>query len=786
MYCNTFRLTDNGHQRLLASLPSHLRGLTGHALYVGLWALEGYPDKKTIAKILEREEPVQKGSIEYLFEALEVELQEDDYESFIRVAATAPTRYYVPRKASEWFTGRVEELKTLHALLKRNRAVSVWGLGGMGKTQTALAYCQKHKGAYKYVFWIGAGTDADVEQGYAAIASHLGLPGTALSQTERADAARLWLEKHSGWLLVLDNLDDPTPNTRYFPANPKGRVLITTRREQLNLPDPLAPFALPTLPPPDSLAFLLRRCRCEEAAPPERDAAQELALLLGHLPLAMEQAAAYIAHASNFGNYLGLYKKRGLPHLDRRTPGMNASQAVVATTWQINFQAIEAEARLTQTAAKYAPHLLRLGAFLAPDAIPFELIQRGAYAFCPELNELFAKAEDEAGAEEVYNEALEPLTRYSLAARQPEARTFRLHRLVQAVTREELGETERAVWQGRVIQAVSSAFPVPEFENWKLCERLLPHAVVVGERILQDNVMTAEAARLLDNTGRYLFEMGRYHLADAYHQSALRIRQEVLPKGHLHFAAGLNNLGLLRYKQERYEEAAAAFEEALAIRRQHLSDDHLDVTEIYSGLAEVHNCQNLYEQAKSLLLRALAITRQNRPDADKHHGNVLNNLALLYYRWQRSAEAEPYYLKALGVWRNCLPANHPDIATCAQNLAELYRNQQRWDEAEPFFEEALSIQEQIYPDGHSDTAITHHNLAKLYDATGRHSEAEYHFTQMLKVDRKALGESHPEIADDLKTLAGFYKRQGRSDEAVPLLREAAKILRKNVALNAGE
>ena len=148
------------------------------------------------------------------------------------------------------------------------------------------------------------------------------------------------------------------------------------------------------------------------------------------------------------------------------------------TTWEINFQAVEKEAQRPGTAGMCSPELLKFCAFLAPDDIPLDLVRCGSKEYCPALYTLFQQAEDEAEAEEIYNEVLEPLTRYSLVVKNLEARTFGLHRLVQAVTRDRLADKQRE-WQERAVRAVAAAFPVPEIENRRLCARLLPHALVV-------------------------------------------------------------------------------------------------------------------------------------------------------------------------------------------------------------------------------------------------------------------------------------------------------------------
>ena len=608
-------------------------------------------------------------------------------------------------------------------------------------------------------------SDAEVQQGYVEIARHLKLPGAALSEPERAAAAMQWLTQNPGWLLVLDNLDKPECETRYFPARPKGHVLITTRLERFDLPDIKAYFPLQTLSPQESLEFLLSRCRRKTTTAAEREAAAKLAEQLGYLPLALAQAAAYIAQVTNFTNYLALYEKRRLTQLEKSVPGTEMAHAPVDTTWEINFQAIEEEAKQTKTAGRYTPQMLQFSAFLAPDDIPFEMIRRGAKEYCPELHDLFESAQDEAEAEEVYNEALEPLTRYSLAARKPEERTFSLHRLVQAVTRERLSNAELPEWKERVVRATNSAFPTAEFENWPLCERLLPHALAVGDIARQDMIKTESAGHLLNNIGHYLYERGRFDLTEPYCQAALDVWRSVYSETHPVFATTLNNLGLVYHVQRRFEEAETHSQRALTIRQQHFSADHLDVAECLNNLASLYDSQGFSAKAEPLLLQTLEITRKSCPQTDRYFATVLHNLALLCFRQQRYNEAEDYYAQAQTIFRECLPPDHPQLATCLHNMAQLYRRQSRTEEAKPLYLEALGIQETAYPDGHADTSTTHHNIAALYEGLNCRNQAEEHYNKALETSLKAFGEEHPDVAFDRQTLAAFYKKWGRGKKS---------------------
>src|SRR5207253_1400107 len=141
--------------------------------------------------------------------------------------------------------------------------------------------------------------------------------------------------------------------------------------------------------------------------------------------------------------------------------------------------------------------LLRLCAFLAPDAIPEEIITKGTADLTPALQAIASNAVE-------LDTAIEELRKYSLVRRDADAQTLTVHRLVQAVLKDEMDEEMQRQWADRAVRAVNSAFPSVEYETWRECERLLPHARASGELVEQCKMKFAEAARLLKQTGSYL------------------------------------------------------------------------------------------------------------------------------------------------------------------------------------------------------------------------------------------------------------------------------------------
>ena len=362
----------------------------------------------------------------------------------------------VPYPRNPNFTGREAILAQLETALASGTPAAlsqaIAGLGGVGKTQTAVEYAYRHRDQYRAVLWVRADTETSLASGYRELAEVLGLPEKDESDSNEVVAAvRRWLGREPGYLLILDNADDPALVKPYLPPDPKGHVLLTSRAHNFDVLGIRKPIGLPVLTPDEALEFLVKRTGREGPLDPaERDAARTLAGELGYLPLALEQAAAYmVEHEEAFSVYLAAYRALRLKLLDEMGPVAGEYPETVRTTWKRSFDAV-AEASPASIA------LLRLSAFFAPDAIPYELILEGA----SELGEPLASAlASPPGGDHALNKLLTPLARHSLVRRDPEARTYSVHRLVQAVLLDELTAATRKDLAERAVKVLNRTFP---------------------------------------------------------------------------------------------------------------------------------------------------------------------------------------------------------------------------------------------------------------------------------------------------------------------------------------
>jgi tetratricopeptide (TPR) repeat protein len=359
------------------------------------------------------------------------------------------------------------------------------------------------------------------------------------------------------------------------------------------------PLGVQVFERPTSVEFLLKRTGDADQEPTGK-----LAEALGDLPLALEQAAAYIeATGESLSGYLRMFREQQAELLKRPSP---SSDSTVATTWELSFQEVE---RCSPPAAA----LLNLCGFLAPDDIPLDVLQQA-----PELPEALAEAASDAVQ---FADAIAALRRFSLVSRSGDV--LSVHRLVQAVTRERLAEEARKRWAAAAARAVNDAFPSgsDDLRTWPACSRLLAHALAAADHSEPLEVAPEETGRLLNQAGLYLKGRAEFARARACFERALKIDEAAYGPEHPNVATDVNNLGSVLQDQGDLTAARACFERALKIDEAAYGPEHPDVATAVNNLGAVLLAQGELAGARACFERALGILRKSL--GEDHPNTVL-------------------------------------------------------------------------------------------------------------------------------------------------------------------
>ena len=641
----------------------------------------------------------------------------------------------IPYARNPLFTGRENVLTRLSGALKASKAAAISGLGGIGKTQTAVEYAYCYRDDYDTILWVKAESLESINSDFVTIAHLLNLPEKQEQEQHRIiEAVKRWLKNHSGWLLVLDNADDLEMVRAFLPTDGQGYILLTTRAQATRR---IAQrIEIEEMDVDEGALFLLRRATIIDSNAPldaasttDQAKAKEISQAMDGLPLALDQAGAYIEETQwSLTEYLRLFQLRKEELLQRRGKLTTDHPESVGTTWSLAFEKV-------QQANPAAADLLRLCAFLDPDTIQVEIITEGASKLGSTLQQVAADPIK-------LNDAIGTLLAYSLVRRNPD-HTLSIHRLVQVVLKHSMNKSTQRRWAERAVRAVYQAFPEVDYGNWLSCQEYIPQVLTCNALIEQWDMVLPETSQLLNDAGYYLRESAQYEQAEPLLQRALAIREQVLGTDDLLIADSLNELGILYHDQGKYEKVEPVYKRALAIREQVLGVDHSGTATSLNNLAELYRDQGKYEEAEPLYQRALAIDERAYGPEHPEVATDLNNLALLYYSMTKYEEAEPLYQRAISITERVLGPDHPDTANNLNNLGLLYDEKGKYEEAEPLYQRALAIRERVLGSDHPNTANSLHCLAGLYGNQGKYEEAEPLYQRALAICERVLGPNHP-------------------------------------------
>ena len=716
-------------------------------------------------------------------------------------AVAVPERMHnLPRPPARVFVGRASALGQLRGSLAddANAVVTqaVYGLGGVGKSELALHHAATCRAEYSLVWWIPAEDTAQIQAGLAALTTRLCRgTGAAVTTEEAAEWGTGWLQAHRGWLLILDNVNEPTDVELLLGELSGGHVLITTRRDTgwEQIADPIR---LDVLDPGPAAELLATRTGYRDTT--SQDAVAAIATELGYLPLALDQAAAYITQ-TRLTPAVYLQRLHEHPATMYAAAASGQAQRTVARVWDITIEAIRAR-------QLPAINLLHILAYYAPDNVPRIILGGG--------DETVRLAVDDA---------LGVLASYSMITLTPQ--TVSMHRLVQAVilARHPTAE-ESATFGGgppeiTALEWLDDAIrgnPETDVAEWPLLRVLIPHAGELSARIPPGD-QPRRLARIQNHIGLFQGSQGQHEQALALLESALKITEAALGSDDPLIAVRLDNLALAYGDLGQNGKALPLQQRALRITEAALGPDHPDTATRLNNLATTYSALGQSGKALPLQQRTLqiievalgpddrltAISLDNlaytyralgQPDkalplrqralriTETAHGPDhpdtalrLNNLATTYSALGQSGKALPLQQRALRITEAALGPDHPDTATRLDNLAYTYGDLGQDDKALPLQQRALRITEAALGPDHPDTALRLDNLAYTYGALGQHDKALPLRQRAPRITEAALGPDHPDTATRLDNLAYTYGALGQHDKALPLRQRALRI-----------
>ncbi|WP_326825844.1 tetratricopeptide repeat protein [Streptosporangium sp. NBC_01756] len=458
--------------------------------------------------------------------------------------------------------------------------------------------------------------------------------------------------------------------------------MITTRR-RVSWPDGVVRLPLDLLEQ-DAATELLIRTSERSADPDERLAFAALAAELGYLPLALQQAGAYIREAGIISNqYLKLLADHPL-YMYRASPEQDDAQQTIARLWNAHLD-------LIRSRNQNAEQILRVLACYAPENIPRDIIGGPGVAGGPAILD-----------------ALRLLASYSLITLGEQ--TLTMHRLLQAVlvATDDIhshnatgGPASPQLALAWLAEAWSAAEELPPQQQTSKYQLLGTHAESLT-RHYSITFITGEHDWIFPKVALFEYEQGNYHRAEPLARHAVAITLAGWGKEHPDTLTTRNNLALVLQGLGRLQEAEAEHRAVLGIRRRVLGEEHPD-------------------------------TLAGR-----------NNLASALQELGRLQEAEAEHRAVLGIRRRVLGEEHPDTLISRHNLASVLQGLGRLEEAEAEGRAVWQASRQVLGEEHPDTLASRGNLALVLQGLGRLEEAEAEGRAVWQASRQVLGEEHPD------------------------------------------
>ncbi|WP_405391692.1 FxSxx-COOH system tetratricopeptide repeat protein [Streptomyces sp. NBC_01102] len=627
-----------------------------------------------------------------------------------RFPGTVPRIWNAPPR-NPGFTGRSLVLERMRDQLGGGMAVvlpqpqALYGLGGVGKTQVALEYVHRFMADYDLVWWISSEQTDDVVASLAELAVRLGAQGgddMASASQEAVDLLRRGVPSDR-WLLVFDNADDPERLRRYFPQGGSGHILVTSRNQAWSQHGDALPVDV--FLREESIEHLQRR------APglSDEDAAQ-VATAVGDLPLAVEQAAAWIAEtATPIDAYLEQLARQAPQVLALNQPA--GYPQPVAATWNISIERLKER-------SPAAVRLLQLCAFFAPEPISANLL------YSKEMIEALKPYDSSLQEKLVLGRVIREIGRFALAKVDQVSNSIQVHRLVQAVIRAQLSEEEQREARHVVHRVLAGARPdddepIDNPTTWPRFAAIWPHLGPSDAR----NCKEPETRRLLIDRVRYLWKRGDVRTAARLGDELRETWMVMLGEEDLQYLYLCFHISNILRTRGRYVEAKELDEFTLRRQQEVLGPEHPHTFMTTSSLAIDLGLLGDYGQAIELATKA-------------HEG-----------------------------FGQIFHERHPRTLAAANNLALNLRSVGQYARAREIDQDCYDLRSEVLGAEHPYSLSSANALARDLREVGRYEDSVGLLSRTYDSYKATLGRTYPTTLSAAKSLAVSLRRAGQLEDA---------------------
>lgn len=592
------------------------------------------------------------------------------------------------------------------------------GLGGVGKTQVAVEYAHRHAKRYNLVWWVPAEEQTSAMNSLTELAQVLGLNILELVLPQVLG----YLRSHKDWLLIFDNVESPDGFIRnILPEHGSGgHVIITTRSGSL-WPRclPLEPFG------GDEAAAMLMKVTGRNDA----EEAKVLADELGHLPLAVGLAAAYIRRYNiSCSEYRARFNDaRGAKLLSWRPMGADKS---MAASVKMSLQCLDTSAL----------QWLRCAAFMESDHIRPGML---------------------AGLVDDAEEAVVSLGDHSLVRVQcAESGSLAVHRLVQRVVRDSMDADERATVLTSLLDTCRVDASEPSMELWNSVKLEAPHALRIMRWCAQYGIRTDDVALCAERYYKFFMTMWRQWMGAPFATLVLELAVSKYGEGHLKVA---DAQGMLAFAilHERLQEAFELVSQRLAIVTEACGEDSVEHAEALAQLGELQLERFDPIASRNHLMKAVPILRvaahEHQDEYAMVAGRAMFQTARALALLGEAQPAKDILVEALERGSCCMGQGFNPLPFARGMMGLVECELGETDESKKHLLENLAAMEALFGKDHFKVAVSKAQLVRTLFYSGDQQGAKDLLVQIEDTLSRTQGSCAPESSRIFVSLARFIE-----------------------------
>ena len=657
-------------------------------------------------------------------------------------------------------------------------------------------------GRLSHVFWVDASSEESITMSLRGISSISAAQASCLDDS--VESVLQWISGiEEEWLIVFDNADDPPVYAveRFIPPGNRGNILITSRNRSMGS---LIAFEnmieINEMEEADAITLLLKASYLDASAE-HIEIAKNIVAELGCIPLAVNQAGAYIeAGRCSIDKYLqqfSLHRQTLMSDVTFR--GASKYDRTVYGTWDLSFKEIQKRASGQSStgdaqAAYAAILILQICAFYHHSNISKDIFRSAAeesrehdsnitenLPLAKSLLDHTLLSLDNNGCwdEFIYGQGIAVLLSFSLMKRDKSSEMLSLHPLVHCWSREQISkcEQQRMYEMGSIILCCAISQRLSSYD-YGLRRLIYPHIKANESYGSQMGLIKKYYDDKWNNYIYVLEEIGDWKHAEQLREQVLDMRTKLLGAEHPDTLTSMSDLAMTYSSQGKWNEAEQLNVQVLDMRKKLFGAEHPHTLISMSNIASTYLNQGKWNEAEQLNVQVLDMRKKLLGAEHPHTLTSMSNLSLTYSHQGKCNEAEQLNVQVFNMFKKLFGAEHPDTLISMSNLSKTYSSQGKWDEAEKLNIQVLNIFKKLLGAEHLDTLTSMSNLAGIYSNQGKWNDAEQLNVQVLDMFKKLLGAEHPHTLTSMSNLALTYSYQEKWIEAEQLNVQVLDMFKK--------